>query len=184
MLAAISLLYSDELGKLTWDLKLHLEETFNSLCHEVAENSVSGLWTDIEKKNVIYLMMNEWNRAKLEVVSFFNGMYTNWNPCYTSTGDLTGIYKLPDITTIKLSDIIDACLQDGDFSSLDQLFCNVVNSYCRHIVHRGKDGKPAKTDYCYKVDKVLTDDSPMFLVFKMGSMTSQFPTVVILSSRT
>lgn len=29
-----------------------------------------------------------------------------------------------------------------------------MNSYCRHIVHRGKDGKPAKTDYCYKVDKV------------------------------
>lgn len=42
---------------------------------------------------------------------------------------------------------LDNCLASGD---LDGLYCGIVNFYSFHKVHRGKDGKPVKTNYISK----------------------------------
>ena len=66
------------------------------MCEEIKDNSVSDTWTEDEKKNIIDCMVSKWNDAKQEVVDFFSGMYSNWNPCFTSTGESTGKFNLPD----------------------------------------------------------------------------------------
>ena len=144
-----SLLYSDELGEKTWELKSNLENYFDSVCKEVAESSDNETWTEDEKDATRKATLAKWEDSKQDLIQFFNGIYTNWNPCFTSQAVSTGNYNLPDITSIQPSNIIDACLESGDFSTLDELYCCIVNNYCRHIVHRGKNGKPAKTDHCY-----------------------------------
>ena len=78
------------------------------------------------------------------------GQYTNWYPCYTSSSEITGEYKQPDISTIRLSNLIDTALCTVDFSNINQLYCNIVST----IVHRGVNGLPAKSDYCYQEKKI------------------------------
>ena len=147
-----SLLYSDEYGEINWNLKVELEKTFDYLCEDIKDNSENDTWTEDEKKSIVDCMLSKWNDAKQEVVDFFSGMYSNWNPCFTGKGESTGTFPLPDITTINPADIVDNCLASGDMTDLDRLYCGIVNFHCRHIVHRGKNGKPAKTDYCYRED--------------------------------
>ena len=45
-------------------------------------------------------------------------------------------------------------MQTGDFSNINQLYCNIVSTHCRHIVHHGVDGLPAKSDNCYHEKKI------------------------------
>ena len=148
-----SLLYSDVYGEKNYRLNNEVKRTFRQLCDSTKEKSNNSTWTNDEKKHIIHETMSKWNDAKQEIVEFFNGMYSNWNPCFTGDGKPTKTFsKMPDITTIKPSDIIDKCLATGNMTDLDELYCGIVNFHCRHIVHRGKNGKPAKTDYCYKED--------------------------------
>ena len=148
-----SLLYSDQYGEKNWELITELENTFDKLCAKIKEESNKDTWSEQDKKKIVNTMISRWNDCKQVIVDFFSGMYTNWNPNFTSSGEPTRIFKsTPNITTISPSDIIDDCLASGDMTVLDELYAGIVNFHCRHIVHRGKDGKPAKTDYCYKED--------------------------------
>ena len=149
-----SLLYSKHLGKLTEELKQMMEEVFKENVAQIKQNATSGIWTEKEKATVTDAVHKEWLDAREKVISFFKGQYTNWNPCYTSSSEPTGNYTNPDISTIRLSDLINTSLETGDFSVINKLFCDIVNSYCRHIVHRGVNGLPAKNDYCYNVKPV------------------------------
>ena len=148
-----SLLYSDQYGEKNWELITELENTFDKLCAKIKEESNKDTWSEQDKKKIVNTMISRWNDCKQVIVDFFSGMYTNWNPNFTSSGEPTRIFKsTPNITTISPSDIIDDCLASGDMTVLDELYAGIVNFHCRHINHRGKDGKPAKTDYCYKED--------------------------------
>ena len=149
-----SLLYSKDLGKLTEKLKQKMAEVFKTNVARIKENATSVIWTEEEKATVRDAVQKEWLKSREEVISFFKGQYTNWNPCYTSSSEPTGNYTNPDISTIRLSDLIKTSLETGDFSIINKLFCDIVTSYCRHIVHRGVNDLPAKTDYCCQVKRV------------------------------
>ena len=71
-----------------------------------------------------------WLNARKQIIHFFKGQYTNWKPCYTSSSEITGEYKQPDISTIRLSNLIDTALHTGDFSNINQLYCNIVSTHC------------------------------------------------------
>ena len=120
----------------------------------IKQNKTSYIWSEDEIQTVKRAVNVAWLNARKQIIHFFKGQYTNWNPCYTSSLDITGEYQQPHISTIRLSNLIDTALHTGDFSNINQLYCNIVSTHCRHIVHRGINGLPAKTDYCYQEKKI------------------------------
>ena len=149
-----SLLYSKALGQLMWQLKENMEQVFQHNAEYIKQNKTSDIWSVDEIQTVKRAVHVAWLNARKQIIYFFKGQYTNWNPCYTNFSKVTGDYKQPDISTIRLSDLIDTALHTGDFSNINQLYCDIVSTHCRHIVHRGVNGLPAKSDYCYQEKKI------------------------------
>ena len=126
-------------------------------------NSGAGGNTPYTHEESNYLqeeVRKDFKSAQDKIIDFFKGNYVNWNPCYTHDGQLTDTFENPDLSTISLSSIIDDALTQSDFTYLDRIYCEIIQTSCRHIVHRGKDGKPHSKDYCYErkeiVDKKLS----------------------------
>ena len=142
-MAFITVPHSKALGQLTWKLKENIEQVFLSNMENIKQNKTSDIWSEDEIQTVKGAVNVAWLNARKQIIHFFKGQYTNWNPCYTSSSEITGEYKQPDISTIRLSNLIDTALHTGDFSNINQLYCNIVSTHCRH-----------NTDYCYLEKKI------------------------------
>ena len=150
-----SVLYSSELGKITFDRKNAIEEAYKDKVNEIdqaATSEVPHIYTENEREIVQEEVKKKFEEGQRAIIQFFDGCYVNWNPSYTHNGELTDTYENPDLSTISLCTMIDDALNTGDFTLLDKLICDIIQTSCRHILHRGKDGKPHKKDYCYRKD--------------------------------
>ena len=152
-----SLLYSQELGKCCVEQQEIIKTFFE---HEVErlQNENNGCLPDNAQQLLQSSIKPVFRNAQRCLIEFYGSAYTNWNPAYNHAGVPTDRYSTsPDISTISLASMIDSALSTSDFSAVDKLFCELIQSSLRHIQHRGVNGSPSPKDYCYR-ERTVVDE--------------------------
>ena len=98
-----------------------MEQVFVRNVECIKQKQTCDIWSEDEMQTVKGAVHTASLNARKQIIQFFKAQYTNWNPCYTSSSEITGDYKQPDISTIRLSNLFDTDLYTGDFSNINQL---------------------------------------------------------------
>ena len=85
---AFTTVHSKALGKLMWELKENMEQVFVRNVEYIKQNKTSDIWSEVEIQTVKGDVHIAWLNARKQIIHFFKGQYTNWNPCYTSSSEI------------------------------------------------------------------------------------------------
>ena len=117
--------------------------------------------TEETKERIKAAVLERWEKGQREIISHFEGTYTNWNSCITGLKEETRNFCKPDISSGHLDILYNAAMNSGDFSKIDSLYQSIVWHMNRHIAHSGPDGLAGIGDYCATSKKVKVNDDPV-----------------------
>ena len=147
-----------------------LEQLYN-LLEKLSQQALSqgSALTDPEiQSSITAQVVSAWDSVKNEYMDKMSKYYSQWNPGKTRDGkkDTYDFRQKMDrkylISNLNMCEIIHKALKTGDFNVIDDIFVRVLNTFCRHPQHSGKDGiSVTKKDYCctvvQKLDKVAME---------------------------
>ena len=154
--------FSNELSEFVFNEIEKLQEVFENLCQDAISSGQS--LNDVDTQAVLTAeLYKRFECLKTVYGKKMSKYYSQWNPGLTRDGKNTTFdfdRTRENIPHIDMAVTVHTALATGDFGKVDFVYTSVLNQTCRHTMHKGRGGKPAKTDYCCSVDRKI-DKSAM-----------------------